>query len=247
MATPWRLERRSGTSQELHDLDLDAGGEPDAAVSRLVRWNQVTDASLVVGSAQPPASIDPAGLEAAGLRSARRRSGGGAVLLLPGAQVWLDVFLPSGDDLWCDDVDRSAWWLGAVWIEALESLLPDLAGRLTVHHGLSTDPAAGRIACFASVGPGEVLVDGRKVVGVSQRRTRRWARFQCVVHLRWDPTPVLSSLNPDSRTPALVGALGDVATLAELSGVAVEPGGAAGESGIDEWSVVEALHSHLPA
>lgn len=245
MATPWRLERRSGTSQELHDLDLDAGGEPDAAVSRLVRWNQVTDASLVVGSAQPPASIDPAGLEAAGLRSARRRSGGGAVLLLPGAQVWVDVFLPSDDELWCDDVDRSAWWLGAVWVDALGSLLPHWGDRLSVHHAASTDPAAGRIACFASVGPGEVLVDGRKLVGVSQRRTRRWARFQCVVHLRWDATPVLSSLSDPGRTPDLVHALGDVAALEELA--AGEPGGAAGESAIDEWSVVEALHSHLPA
>jgi len=223
MSTPWRLERRAGTSQELHDLDLDEPG-------RVLRWNEVVDASLVVGSAQPAASIDLSGLAASGLHLARRRSGGGAVLLTPDAQIWVDVFLPAGDEWWCDDVDRSAWWLGDVWVSTIESLRPDLAGRLTVHHGPSTDPTSGRVACFASVGPGEVLLDGRKLVGVSQRRTRGWARFQCVVHLQWDPAPIVASLAVDAATPAVVDALGRVAAI----------------DGIDGWSVVEAFHSHLP-
>lgn len=29
---------------------------------------------------------------------------------------------------------------------------------------------------------------GRKVVGISQRRTRSWARFQCALSLRWEPS-----------------------------------------------------------
>ena len=41
--------------------------------------------------------------------------------------------------------------------------------------------------CFAGVGPGEVLIDGAKVVGISQRRTRAGARFQCAVLRTWDP------------------------------------------------------------
>ena len=229
MSTPWALERRAGTAQALHDLDLD-----DPGSGRLVRWNEVEDASLVVGSAQPAASLDPEGVEAAGLHLARRRSGGGAVLLIPGAQVWVDVFLPVGDEWWCDDVDRSAWWLGDVWVAAIESLRPELTGRLTVHRSPSSDPSSGRVACFASVGPGEVLLDGRKLVGVSQRRTRHWARFQCVVHLRWDPTPILRSLSSASRTDLLEAGLARVAALDEP----VAPA--------DGWSVVEALHSHLP-
>ena len=41
--------------------------------------------------------------------------------------------------------------------------------------------------CFAAVGPGEVLrsesdsVAGKKVVGISQRRTKDAARFQCTL------------------------------------------------------------------
>ena len=37
--------------------------------------------------------------------------------------------------------------------------------------------------------PGE-----RKVVGISQRRTRRWARFQCAAYVRWDPAALVALL-----------------------------------------------------
>ncbi|MEO8162896.1 MAG: hypothetical protein ABI590_03865, partial [Ilumatobacteraceae bacterium] len=47
---------------------------------------------------------------------------------------------------------------------------------------------------FAGLGPGEVLTNGRKVVGISQRRTNQSARFQCFVHRRWVPQTFLSFL-----------------------------------------------------
>ena len=34
------------------------------------------------------------------------------------------------------------------------------------------------LVCFAGLGPGEVLLDGRKLVGLSQRRTRNGVRIQ---------------------------------------------------------------------
>ncbi len=48
--------------------------------------------------------------------------------------------------------------------------------------------------CFAGVGPGEVLLGRRKLVGISQRRTRGGARFQCMVHVRWTPDVLVSLL-----------------------------------------------------
>jgi hypothetical protein len=42
------------------------------------------------------------------------------------------------------------------------------------------------VVCFGGTGPGEVVVGGAKVVGLSQRRTRDGARFQCSVPLAWD-------------------------------------------------------------
>ena len=66
------------------------------------------------------------------------------------------------------------------------------------------------LVCFAGRGPGEVFVDARKAVGISQRRTRDGARFQCAIHRRWDPA-------------TLVGLLAEPRpTVAELTGIVVE-------------------------
>jgi hypothetical protein len=41
-----------------------------------------------------------------------------------------------------------------------------------------------------------VFVDGAKVVGLAQRRTRTGARFQCAVPRRWDPGPLVDVVVP---------------------------------------------------
>jgi hypothetical protein len=41
--------------------------------------------------------------------------------------------------------------------------------------------------CFASAAPGEVFVGDNKLVGISQRRNREGARFQCVLYRQWNP------------------------------------------------------------
>lgn len=121
----------------------------------------------------------------------RRRSGGGAVLLRPGASLWVDLVVPAGDVLWDDDVVRAATWVGRAWAAAL-----DRQGvSASVHEGRLAAGPWGEVVCFAGVGPGEVLVDGRKVVGLSQRRTRGGARFQCVVEPTWDAGDVLRLLD----------------------------------------------------
>ena len=83
--------------------------------------------------------------------------------------------------------------------------------------------------CFAGLGPGEVLVDGRKVVGISQRRDRFGARFQCTALLAW-PTEVLVDLLGLTPTDE---ALRDLAA-------------AATPVGVDPDELVESLVSHLP-
>ena len=72
--------------------------------------------------------------------------------------------------------------------------------------------------CFAGVGPGEVLVGGRKVVGISQRRTRAGARFHCAALRAWDARALLAVLAlPDDEREAAAAELPSVAT-----GVGVE-------------------------
>jgi lipoate-protein ligase A len=134
--------------------------------------------ALVLGSTQPDTAVDAAAVAAAGVEPARRRSGGGAVLVDPADTLWVDVIVPRGDRLWDDDVGRSFLWLGSAWRDALDAV--GVAGE--VHAAGLVRSGFSGLVCFAGVGSGEVLADGRKVVGLSQRRTRDAARFQSVAY-----------------------------------------------------------------
>ena len=74
----------------------------------------------------------------AGIEVVRRRSGGGAVLLVPGEVLWVDVVVPRDDALWDDDVGRATHWLGELWVRALTRC--GVAGA-TVHTGADGVPA----------------------------------------------------------------------------------------------------------
>ena len=137
----------------------------------------------------------------AGLDVVRRRSGGGAVLVEPGRLVWAEVVVPVDDPLWEADVGRASWWLGRAWAAALADLG---VGPALVHEAGLVHSEWSRAVCFAGLGPGEVTVGGRKVVGLAQRRTRRGALLQCAVPLEWDPLPLLGVLDlaPEQRAAA---------------------------------------------
>ena len=132
----------------------------------------VPSAVFVLGSTQPdpPPSAWPV---------VRRRSGGGGVLLVPGQVLWVDLLVPRADPWWSDDVGRAAHPIGELWAVALARLGLDAE----VHRGPMGASAWSPVLCFAGLGPGEVTVGGRKVVGVAQRRTRAGACFQCAVSL----------------------------------------------------------------
>jgi hypothetical protein len=104
--------------------------------------------------------------------------------------VWVDVTIPAGDPWWDNDVGRAFHWLGAVWTEVL------IAGGVLArwHDGAMQRTPWSPWVCFAGLGPGEVTVGGRKVVGLSQRRTREGALFQCCAALRWEPERLLDLL-----------------------------------------------------
>ncbi|MDE0116798.1 MAG: hypothetical protein OXT07_09280 [bacterium] len=176
----------SGTVDELHAL------APGADTGREVWLMLPTDTALVLGSAQSAEVVG--GLHTGEGRVVRRRSGGGAVMVDPDSSVWIDIVINRGDSLWEDDVNRAPLWLGGVWAAALASL--------GVAHGEVFDryePGPwGRLACFASRGPGEVLIGGAKAVGVTQRRTRTIARFQTLLYRRWDPEEMFTRLAESS-------------------------------------------------
>jgi lipoate---protein ligase len=184
----WAVERWRGHPRAFHGRPLP---EP---VARQVWICEPTAAAVVLGSAQPAHVVDAPACDAAGVAVVRRRSGGGAVLVAPGRQLWIDVLLPAGDPLWSADVARAFLWLGEVWAAALADV--GIAG--SVHRGPLRATEWSPLVCFAGVGAGEVLDDvGAKVVGLSQRRTRSGARFQCAVPVEWEVAGLLGLLALD--------------------------------------------------
>jgi lipoate-protein ligase A len=221
VAGSWRLEEREGDAATLHagwPTVLDRPDEPTVAVCR------VTGPAVVLGSSQPESVIDAGRAAAAGISVARRRSGGGAVLVTPGDPVWIDVWVPAGHPQWSDDVVRAFDWLGDAWTAGLRRsgiTLSSTRGPI-----VRSDAPWWSLACFGTVGAGEVVTDdGRKVVGLAQRRNRRGAWFHGAGLVRWDATALVDTLAlaPDQRAAARRG-LGRVAVgvhdLADEQGVA---------------------------
>ena len=192
----FRIWRRRGGAQALHDLDWP---EPMVPTVWLL---EVDGPALVLGSTQRVADVDRSRLESLGVALATRRSGGGAVLVEPGNGVWIDVLVPRDDPVWGDDVGRSFTWLGQAWVEALAAL--GLPAR--VHQGRPDRSALAAAVCFAGLGSGEVTVDGAKAVGLSQRRTRAGARLQATCYRQWHPEP-LRALGVE---PGALGAVAEV-------------------------------------
>lgn len=185
-AGSWAVERHSGSAAELHGLS-----EP-AARRRTVRILDVTHPALVLGSTQHEDVLLPDVVGEQQHDVVRRRSGGGVVRLAPGHQVWIDFFVPRVDPLWNDDVVVGAWWAGEVWAAAVDRLG---AGPATVHRAGLVANEWSKLICFAGAGPGEVFVGPLKIVGVSQRRSREWAKIQTTAYTVWEPERLLDHLD----------------------------------------------------
>ncbi|MEX2294245.1 MAG: hypothetical protein WD691_10705 [Acidimicrobiales bacterium] len=171
-------------------------------VRRAIWVCEPTGPALVLGSAQRDDVVDVAACQRSGVEVVRRRSGGGAVLVEPASPLWVDVLIPATDPLWEPDVGQAFLWLGEAWALALG----DLGVATEVHRGPPIRTGWSDRVCFAGLGPGE-LTDraGRKVLGISQRRTRSGARFQCAIPTTWDPAVLLGllALSDDERAAAL--------------------------------------------
>ena len=174
---------------ELHAFDPFA----DHQVTAPEVWAlDLTDAAIVLGSRQTAELVDADACRAAGVAIVRRRSGGGAVLLRPDAVAWVDVVLPHG--IAPDDVRGSMVWIGERWGEAIASCV---VADLEVHRGGMVCTPWSDLVCFAGIGPGEVLVDGRKFLGLSQRRNRHGLRIQGTLYRR----PVTGEIPPLLAVP----------------------------------------------
>jgi lipoate-protein ligase A len=174
--------------------------------------NTIPAPAIVVGSTQDVAStVDEVACAAAGVEVVRRRSGGGAVLLVPGEVEWIDVLITPGAPGWASDVHAPMIWLGeqlAAVIRELTACGPD---DVSINRaGMIRSPWSA-LVCFDGLGPGEVSVDGRKLIGLSQRRTRSVARLQCCWYSTYDADRIAGLLAAAVRPGP--GQLRPIATL----------------------------------
>lgn len=159
-----------------------------------LRWYRATSPALVVGRGQP---LPP---DTGDLPVVQRHSGGGAVLMDAGL-LSCDVLLPAGHELLDGDLAAVFVPVGRAWADGLRDLG---VHDLEVHEGPGTARRRGTpreqllaAVCYATVGRGEVLAGGRKVVGLAQRRRRPGALVQCGLLRRWEPARLLASLGAD--------------------------------------------------
>jgi lipoate-protein ligase A len=171
VSASWTVGRLRASPGELHGLDL-TPPDGDTPLGHGAWFLSATEPAMVLGSTQPD-------IDGVAMAVVRRRSGGGAVLVGDARSTWLDLVIPRASPLWHDDVGTAMHWVGEVWAAALA----DLEVRASVHRGAMRPSSFSRTICFAGLGPGEVVdAEGRKLVGIAQRRSRAGARFQTIAY-----------------------------------------------------------------
>lgn len=146
--------------------------------------HRVSPAAITCGRAQM-GQVDPGAARAAGIEVVARASGGGPVLW-DDDLIAIDVVLPTGHPLLPVDVVAAYRWVGEAVTAALTVLGVTGARAVAPDEARAwpAGPAAG--LCFGGLSPWEVVVEGRKVLGLSQVRRQAGAIIQMGVPMRLD-------------------------------------------------------------
>ena len=102
-------------------------------------------------------------------------------MLLRPEDCWVELWLPATSPLERGDVRVDGLPGGRV-VGRWRS--PASASTAEAHRGALRDADQGAVACFAGLGPGELTVRGRKLVGLSQWRSREGALVSSVLAAR---------------------------------------------------------------
>lgn len=159
----WRLiidpDNRGDENMAVDESLLRAADlSPKAPTLRLYGWRYPT---ISVGYIQNPAKVLPFGLPVV-----RRITGGRAVL--HDMELTYSITAPSDEPPFSEGINGAYAAISACIIKALK----DIGIEATFSKGRRTARGAEKDACFHSPSRYEVLVDGKKLVGSSQRRLK---------------------------------------------------------------------------
>ena len=170
-------------------------------------------AAITVGRAQL-AEVDMSAAAREGLDVVARPSGGGPVLW-DDDLIAIDVILPAGHPLLPTDVVAAYRWVGEAVVVAL--------GQLGIHGARAVPPDEARAwprgkasgLCFGGMSPWEVVVGGRKVLGLSQVRRQAGGIVQLGVPMHLDAARLARAVGaPDGAADDLATRTAGVAHLA---------------------------------
>jgi lipoate-protein ligase A len=200
----------------------------------LLYWQIAEPAALVLGIGESFSDLNIPACQQEDLLIYRRAAGGTAVLAGPDL-LSLDVILPPGHPLAGRDIVEAYRWFGELWAATLQELgLPARTVPPAEAHAPRTRSAlaqAGRLehllrqSCYGAISPYEVIVNGRKLVGLDQVRRKVGFLFQGGLLLRWEPAHLAALLTamPEERPSLAEGLRARAAGLDELLSRAVSP------------------------
>jgi lipoate-protein ligase A len=142
-------------------------------------WELDHRAVVLGASGRMAEEVDLDACRADRLPIARRSSGGGTVLIGPGALNFA-VVLPVDADPRLKGVDTTQAYVLERTAEAIRTLGPDAV----------------------VLGSGDLTIDGRKFSGSAQRRLKRWVMVHATILYGLDPAMISRYLRPPKRQPS---------------------------------------------
>ena len=180
----WTIETKHSETALAHEANLEEWQKPTIWII------EPKDTCLVLGKSQRGrAFLNLSYLEEQNINLTVRQSGGGAVLVSPEDMLWVDIFIPQGSKFWIPDIAKASMWIGKIWHDALK--------RLNIECSLFDQKfsrsEASDLICFISRAAGELFVANRKILGISQRRSKFGTRFQCALIINWKPEQMIAA------------------------------------------------------
>lgn len=205
-ASQWSIVESHGRAEPFHGKRPTDQTEPQVWIHRVVK------PTIVLGSSQAEDVVNRQLAQEQDLEVCKRRSGGGLVYVDPDTDCWIDLIIPTSSRLFETDIARAFHWVGTHWSRTLASFYaddsansfdpgdtrtcaPDSEPKITMATTSQQTPMS-KLLCFAGLGHGELTIDGSKVVGLSQRRSRHWVRIQSLLLGRWNSQALEPLVNP---------------------------------------------------
>ena len=188
MNTDWRLlktgKHNAATNMAIDEVILLRQETCPQPTLRLYDWSQ--PAFSFGYFQQITAEIDVEKCKTRGVELVRRITGGGIVV--HGWDVTYSIIIPHGSDIIPSDISASYCWIANRLLSGFNQINVPAA----LQGGRSGTSEVGPNTCLANPAEHDVLLNGKKVAGVSQRRNRIGGVYQGYIALDMPPYEILA-------------------------------------------------------